>query len=283
MKIINGEKRGRPGRWLLDFYDQDGKRRWETYPTRKAAKDALADRAKDAKTATYRAPAELPTFREVAEAWLTAKRLEGLRPSTIAGLENHVHDHILPALGPSRVDLVTLKSVEALKAKLATEKKLAPRTMNKTLAALKAIFDYAISNSYLTRNPAAGVKPVKLGKSESVTAENVPSAEDVAKLIAAASPGLHRTFFLAAAHTGAREASFWRSNGRTSTSRAGRSRSVAATRGRRLERNVRRRRSRGRESTSRRRRRAGESFGSTTTSCGSFGAGGSRVRGENVV
>ncbi len=105
----------------------------------------------------------------------------------------------------SRIDLVTLKNVETLKAKQVTEKALAPRTANKTLAALKAIFGYAISNSYVTRNPAANVKPVKLGKSDSVTAEDVPSTEDVAKLIEAASPGLHRTFFLAAAHTGARE------------------------------------------------------------------------------
>jgi hypothetical protein len=33
MKIVNGEKRGRPARWLLDFYGPDGKRRWETYKT----------------------------------------------------------------------------------------------------------------------------------------------------------------------------------------------------------------------------------------------------------
>jgi len=49
------------------------------------------------------------------------------------------------------------------------------------------------------------VKPVKLGKSKSVTPESVPSAEEVAALIEAAPPGLTRTFFLAAAHTGARE------------------------------------------------------------------------------
>jgi integrase len=243
VKIVNGDKRGRPGRWLLDFYDQEGKRRRETYETQKEAKAALADRAKEVKESTYRAPAELPTLEEVAGAWLVAKGLEGLRPSTIAGLENHVHDHVLPALGSSRIDLVSLKCVEALKAKLATEKKLAARTVNKTLAALKAIFDYAISNSYMTRNPAASVKPMKLGKSDSVTAENVPSAEDVAKLIEAASAGLHRTFLLASAHTGAREGELlalaWDDvdlDGRTLTIR--RSDSWAKTRAERAEKTV---------------------------------------------
>src|SRR5262245_24768748 len=205
MKIVNGEKRGRPGRWLLDFYDQAGKRRWETFPTQKAAKAAMADRMGEVKAASYRAPAELPAFRAVAEAWLIAKGFDGLRPSTIAGLENHVHDHILPELGSTRIDLVSLKSVELLKAKLKTEKKLAPRTVNKALAALKAIFGYAMEHSYVTRNPAFRVKPMKLGAAQTVTAEQVPSAEEVAKLIDAASPGLHSTFFLAAADTGARE------------------------------------------------------------------------------
>jgi hypothetical protein len=143
VKIVNGDKRGRPGRWLLDFYDQDGKRRRETYATQKEAKAALADRAKEVKESTYRAPAEVPTLQTVAGSWLTSKSVEGLRPSTIAGLENHVHDHILPAIGAKRIDLVTLADVESLRRDLVAEKKLAPRTVNKALAGLKAIFAYA--------------------------------------------------------------------------------------------------------------------------------------------
>jgi len=61
MKIINGEKRGRPGRWLLDFTDQDGKRRWETYATQKEAKAALGKRLEQLRKGTYRAPTEIPT------------------------------------------------------------------------------------------------------------------------------------------------------------------------------------------------------------------------------
>jgi hypothetical protein len=37
VKIINGEKRGRPGKWLLDFYDHEGRRRRETFDTYRAA------------------------------------------------------------------------------------------------------------------------------------------------------------------------------------------------------------------------------------------------------
>ncbi len=103
MKLINGEKRGRPGRWMIDYRDQHGVRHNETFATMKEAKAAMVDRAGEVKGRTYCAPAQLPTFQEVAEAWLTAKGLEGLRPSTIAGLENHVHDHILPAQAAENV------------------------------------------------------------------------------------------------------------------------------------------------------------------------------------
>jgi len=109
--------------------------------------------------------------------------VEGLRPSTLAGPENHVHDHIVPVLGARRIDLVTLVDVESLRKGLVAEKKLAPRTVNKTLAALKAIFAYGVSAGYLTRNPAAAVKAMKLGGSADVTEEQVPSAEEVSKLI----------------------------------------------------------------------------------------------------
>lgn len=42
MKIVNGKDRGRPGRWLVDFYDQHGKRRIETKATKE---DALVRQA----------------------------------------------------------------------------------------------------------------------------------------------------------------------------------------------------------------------------------------------
>jgi hypothetical protein len=108
MRVVNDAARGKPGRWILDYRDQNGKRHREHFASQKAAKAAMVDRAMEVKTSTYRAPSELPTLRELSLAWLAAKSLEGLRPSTVAGYENHVHDHVVPALGHKRVDLVTL-------------------------------------------------------------------------------------------------------------------------------------------------------------------------------
>ena len=43
-KIIKGEKRGRPGKWIVDYRDHAGIRRWKTFDTKREAEDFYADR-----------------------------------------------------------------------------------------------------------------------------------------------------------------------------------------------------------------------------------------------
>jgi len=65
-KIVKGETRGRPGKWILDFYGQDGKRHWETYDTQKEAKRELGKRLEEVRKGTYRPPTEMPTVATLA-------------------------------------------------------------------------------------------------------------------------------------------------------------------------------------------------------------------------
>jgi hypothetical protein len=92
MKVINGEKRGRPGRWLLDFTDQNGKRRWETFPTQKEAKAALSRRLEELRKGIYHAPTEMPTLREVAEAWLVRKAVARRRTKAFFHQREYTED-----------------------------------------------------------------------------------------------------------------------------------------------------------------------------------------------
>jgi integrase len=215
MKIVNGEKRGRPGRWLVDFYDQDGKRRIETYETQKAAKVALSRRLEELRKGTYRAPAEMPTLAELAAGWLASKA--DRRPSTRYCWENHVHVHIVPALGEVRVDQVTPRLVEERLRNVLRER-LAPQTVNKVLGTLTAIYDYGARHGTIDRNPAKLAERLRVGTAEVLPGEDgeanapgreidpdeVPSPEEVKRLLVASAPGVFRTFFLTAALTGAR-------------------------------------------------------------------------------
>lgn len=68
--------RFRRGRWIIDFYDQDGKRRWHTMPrgsTRNDANIKKGELEKDVKGKTYIAPKRLPLFSIVADDWLNSK------------------------------------------------------------------------------------------------------------------------------------------------------------------------------------------------------------------
>ena len=218
MKIIKGEERGRPGKWLLDFHDRNGKRRREAFDTQKAAKAARDLRLEQLRKGTYHAPAETPTVKMVAESWLASKT--DRRSSTQYVDENHV-SHIVPALGDLRLDQVRVVDVERFRE--GCRKKLAPRTLNKILAALTAIFDHAIKHGYTEKNPARVVDRLKLDTGEvilddgnddapkkrpstgRVTPDDVPTPDEVTRLLDAATAGRTRTFFLTATHTGARE------------------------------------------------------------------------------
>jgi hypothetical protein len=52
--------RKRRGRYVVDFRDDDGRRRWETYDTRKEADAALSKRVKELHTGTYKPPKDIP-------------------------------------------------------------------------------------------------------------------------------------------------------------------------------------------------------------------------------
>jgi len=85
----------RRGRWVVDFRDQAGKRRWETYDTRKEADDALAKRIAEVKGSTYCAARDLPTFETIATDWLAGMRDRA--KSTIKFYTQQINDHLLPA------------------------------------------------------------------------------------------------------------------------------------------------------------------------------------------
>jgi len=218
-KVIDGKKRGRPGRWLVDFYDQHGKRRWETYPTKEQALARQAALEGEVARKTYLPPHARPTIAVCAAAWLGNK--QDRRPATIAGWENHVYRHIVPHIGDARIDLVGPSDVERFRDVLTTgPSALSPKTVNKVLTTLTAILDLAMRDypDLVKRNPAALAERLRARASGeldenteardddplSVDPSEVPTPEEAGLLIQHAPLGLFRTYFMTAALTGAR-------------------------------------------------------------------------------
>lgn len=212
----------RRGRWVVDFRDQEGRRRWESYRTKDEATNALGKRLGELRTGTYRPPAETPTFRTVAEAWLEGRRAMGLRMSTIAGWETHLEVHLLPTFGDVKLDQIDVLAIERFRDERrqygrAGRKPLAGKTINKLLATMSAIFTFAARRHLIDRNPAKLAERFTRQNGERIGDEVQPdqvlSPEEAARVIGKAEAGYYRTLFLTAYLTGARigelTALFW--------------------------------------------------------------------------
>jgi integrase len=145
-----------------------------------------------------------------------AREQGGPEDPTLYLWENHVH--ILPPLGDLRVDRITAQIVEeSLRNTLLRQGRLAPQPINKVLGTLTSIFDYAERHGTVERNPARLAERLRVGTAQvAVAAEHgqpagrevdpdeVPSPDDVRRLLFAAEPGLFKTYAMTAALTGAR-------------------------------------------------------------------------------
>jgi integrase len=199
----------RRGKWIVDFRDQHGRRRWQSFETRKLADAHLSTVVKDVQSGRYRSPAELPTFAVVVARWLDGKRDHPA--STFSFWQNHIDNHLVPAFGPLRIDRVTPQAIEDFRnAKWQGGAGLGRSTVNQLLQTLGAVLDYALALDLVTRNAARLVKRVrrerKAGQAgaDAVDPKEVLTAEQAGQLIAAARPGLMRTFIQTALYTGCR-------------------------------------------------------------------------------
>ena len=202
-------------RWVVDFRDGNGRRHWIYCVSRDHAKQERTNVEKRLQQHGYRAPSELPGFQQVAAEWLATKM--DRRMSTYTAWQTQIDLHLLPSLGPHRIDRIGVEHIEALRQnRLAAG--LSPQTVNKVLTTLAAIFKYAMRRELTHRNPAAVVERCRTNAAEvtelasdaeprdrsEVDPRDVLSPDEVARLVAYAEPGFYQAFLLTVVLTGAR-------------------------------------------------------------------------------
>ncbi|MBX3027524.1 site-specific integrase [bacterium] len=201
----------RRGKWCVDFRDQHRRRHCKFFETRKEADAHLAAVIGEVKQGRFRSPEELPTFAEVAARWLAEQHDRA--PGTVENYRGQVDKHLVPALGPLRIDRVTPAVVEQLRNdKWQAGAGLERSTVNALLQRLAAILGYALRHDLVSRNAAdkALVRRVRrerrAGQAGAVAVDpkEVLTAEQAGRLIHAAAPGLYRTFIQTALLTGCR-------------------------------------------------------------------------------
>ncbi len=143
----------RRGKWVIDYRDALGKRRWETIQgNRKDAEKRLAEILKGDRLMldTKR------TFKDYAEEWLKTYAKVHVKESTMREYEAVFKNHIFPAFGPLPFSKITRKAVKELIAKKSQEG-LSRSTVRNILAPIREMYNHAMDDEVVNFNPASRV------------------------------------------------------------------------------------------------------------------------------
>jgi integrase len=130
------------------------------------------------------------TFADAAAEWLRYVEFDRRRrAATLRDYRRMVDDVLAPLFGHLPLRAVSAELVDSYRAHLVAEGRLAPRTINKYLLVLHAIFKRAQRHYGLTSNPVAGLDRQPVSRSGDF---RVLSPEEVEALARAARVGAHR-------------------------------------------------------------------------------------------
>lgn len=185
--------------WQADYRDGEGKRRSKQFALKKEADAFLLKARGEVASGTHVADTRSITVEDAAALWLDRARAEGLEPATIASYDQHVRLHIVPLLGPKRLNQVTAPVVEAFKDELLRTRS---RPMAKrVVTSLSGIFSEAMRRGRAAYNP---VEPVKVRKDKRTSKRpEMPTKAELRTMLTGA-PEKWKPFLYTAVFTGLR-------------------------------------------------------------------------------
>jgi integrase len=197
----------RHGRYVLDFYDNQGKRKRQTLKkdtTLKQAKTKLREIEDKLSKGIWIPSAEIPTFEKVAEDWLEYKK-PNLRRSTWKVYEGHTKFHF-EDIKHLKINRVTIQKIE----KWIADRQKADMnisTLRKILVTFNQIMSYAVRHQYITYNPLRDAeRPRRQGKEgKGVPKIRVLAPEEINALLDAVKSQKYRVLFKLAIMSGARQ------------------------------------------------------------------------------
>lgn len=196
----------RRGRYVIDFYDQHGIRRWKTLKkdiTKAEAKEQLRNIEDMVQRGVFMPLGNTPTFKKVAEAWLDYKK-SFLRETTYEVYEIHVENHFTELLD-LKINRIMTPAIE----KWITKRQTAGMNINtirKLIVSLNQIFAYAVRHKYIDSNPVRDAeRPRKSIDDKSSRKITVLTPEQIRALLEAIPEQKYKTLVLTAIMTGARQ------------------------------------------------------------------------------
>jgi integrase len=148
--------RKRKGAWWV-FITYHGRRKAKKVGTREAAervKRVLEARLTLGDLAIF-GTGELPTFKRFAEQWVRLYAEVECKESTVKLYKQILRLYLYPRFGQLRLDAISRDSVKDYLASLVTEGRLSRNTLRLIICTFRVIFNAAIEDNIVERNPAA--------------------------------------------------------------------------------------------------------------------------------
>jgi integrase len=179
--------RKRRGKWVIDFRDQTGVRRWETFRTRREADDALHERRKEIERDTYTPQREQMTFDQLVDEFRAAHIASQLREATRRDYESCLSCHLLPHFKGWRVRAITVAAVERYRDSM-LKARHGRRTINKALTLLGSVCRHAVKHGWMATNPASMVAKLRddTEHDEQPIEDNVLRPVEIQRMLASA-------------------------------------------------------------------------------------------------
>jgi len=191
---------------MIDYYDQVGRRHWETVGTsKKEAVDRLAHRLIEIRMGAYNPGLANTRLSDYAGKWLEIHVKPNLKPSTLKIYTECLDNHILPCLGDTALKSIRRDMIIGLLADL-TRKRLSRSSVNLVYAVLRAILSSAVDEGILAANPAVRMGKFTQRRTEPQRAINPMTREEVRLFLEVATTEAlaYYPLFLCLARTGLR-------------------------------------------------------------------------------
>jgi integrase len=189
--------------WIV-AYSANGSRHIETFKRKKDADAREAEVTVNVDKGVHTATSKSVTVTQAAEDWLGYVGGEGRERSTVERYEQLVRLHIIPRLGNEKLAKLTTPRINAFRDDLL--KAISRPTARKVLAALKGLLKDARRRGNVAQNVASDVS-IKISQRDRLKLEvgkNIPTRDEIRRIIDAAEPGKGRALLLTAALTGMR-------------------------------------------------------------------------------
>lgn len=185
--------------WVVDYFDQHGKRRLKTFATAKEARAWNVDAQHQVKQGTHTADSTSITLGEAADKWLATIEAKGRERSTVDQYRGHVVHHIKPRIGDVKLSKLSTPKVEEFAEDLL--KTVSRPTAKKVMTSLKSILSDAQRRGLVAQNVA---RPTKIeAPSRGRKRVEIPTKTEINAMLDKAD-GRWRPFLVTAVFTGLR-------------------------------------------------------------------------------